>query len=50
MTIFKKNIINNQEVLKCGAGERWRRSAGPITWEIKNYCMELRRARISYKK
>jgi len=25
------------ESLKCGAGEGWRRSVGPIMWEIKKY-------------
>ena len=24
-------------VVRCGAGERWRSSIGPIVWEIKNF-------------
>jgi hypothetical protein len=27
---FGKYIINTWKVLKCGAGEGWRRSVGPI--------------------
>jgi hypothetical protein len=27
---FEKQIRNTFEVLKCGAGEVWRRSVGPI--------------------
>jgi hypothetical protein len=27
---FEKHIINTWIVFKCGAGEGWRRSAGPI--------------------
>jgi hypothetical protein len=27
---FEKQIKNNWEVLKCGAGEGWRRSVGPM--------------------
>jgi len=38
---FGKWIRNSWEVLKCGAGEVWRRSVGPIVWEIKNYYKEL---------
>jgi len=33
------------EVLKCGAGG-WRRSAGPIMWEMKKYYTEFRRRKI----
>jgi hypothetical protein len=25
-----KYVINNRNVLKCGAGEGWKKSAGPI--------------------
>jgi hypothetical protein len=27
---FEKQIRNTWKALKCGAGEEWRRSAGPI--------------------
>jgi hypothetical protein len=37
------------EVLKCGAGEGWRRSVGPIVWEMKKYYIESRRTGMSYK-
>jgi hypothetical protein len=33
--------------LKCGAGEGWRRSVGPIILEIKKYYIESRRRGIS---
>jgi hypothetical protein len=29
--------------LKCGAGEGWRRSFGPIMWEMKKYYIKLER-------
>jgi len=29
---FGQQIRNNRKVLKCGAGEGWRRSVGPIMW------------------
>jgi len=36
------NLIGNTwEVLKCGAGERWRRSDGLIVWEVKRYYKSL---------
>jgi len=41
--------MNTQKVLKCGAGEGWRRSAGLIVWEMNRGYIELRRTRISYK-
>jgi hypothetical protein len=28
------------KVLICGAGEEWRRSVGPIVWEMKKYYIE----------
>jgi len=40
--------MNTQKVLKCGAGEGWRRSAGLIVWEMNRGYIELRRTRISY--
>ena len=32
---FGQQIRNTWKVLKCGAGEGWRRSVGPIMWEMK---------------
>jgi hypothetical protein len=29
-----KQMRHTWEVLKCGAGEGWRRSVGPIVWEM----------------
>jgi hypothetical protein len=34
---FGKQITNKWEAMKCGDGERWRRSAGPIVWKMKYY-------------
>jgi hypothetical protein len=45
---FGKWIRNNWGVLKCGAGEGWRRSVGPIVWVIKKCLIESRRKGISY--
>jgi len=42
---FGKLIRNNWEVLKCGAGEGWTRSVGPIMSEMK-YCKESRKGGI----
>jgi hypothetical protein len=43
-----QEIRNTWKVLKCGAGEGWRRSVGLIMWEIKMYCLETRSREISY--
>jgi hypothetical protein len=32
---FRKQTRNTWKDLKCGAGERWRRSIGPIVLEMK---------------
>jgi hypothetical protein len=40
----------HQEVLKCGAGEGWKRSVGLIILEMKMYCLESRSREISYMK
>jgi hypothetical protein len=32
---YMEYIINTWKVLKCGAGEGWRRSVGPIEGEMK---------------
>jgi len=34
---FGQWITNTWKVLKCGAEEGWRRSVGPIMWEMKKY-------------
>jgi hypothetical protein len=39
-----------QIVFKCGAGEGWRKSVGPIMGEIKKYYLESRSRGISYMK
>jgi hypothetical protein len=44
---FGKYFRNTREVLKCGAGDGWRRSVGLIMWEMKCY-KETRRPGISY--
>ena len=36
------------KVLKCGAGERWKRSVGLIMWEMKKYYLESRSRGIFY--
>jgi hypothetical protein len=36
--------------LKCGAGERWKRSVGLIMLEMKKYYLESRSREISYMK
>jgi len=38
------------KVLKCGAGEGWRRSVGPIMWEMKKCYLESMSRGISYMK
>ena len=35
-------IDNTWKILKCGAGEGWRRSVGPIVWEMKYYIVKKR--------
>jgi len=48
--LFGQQIRNNRKVLKCGAGEGWRRSVGPIMWEIKKCYLESMSRGISYMK
>jgi hypothetical protein len=43
-------FCNSWKVLKCGAGERWKRSVGLIMCEMKMYCLESRSRGISYMK
>ena len=38
------------KVLKCGAGEGWKRSVGPIMWEMKTCYFESMSRGISYMK
>jgi hypothetical protein len=38
------------KVLKCGVGDGWRRSVGPIMCEMKKYYLESRSRGISYMK
>jgi hypothetical protein len=40
---------NTWEVLKCGAGEGWRRSVGLNVCEMKTYYIESRRKGVSYR-
>ena len=47
---FGQHIGNTWEVLKCGAGEGWRRSVGPIMWEMKKCYLESMSRGISYMK
>jgi hypothetical protein len=42
-------ISNTQKVLKCGAGEGWIRLFGQTVGEMKKYCKESTRRRISHK-
>ena len=39
---FGKQIRNPWKVLKCGVGEGWRRSVGPIVWEMKHHWVKDR--------
>ena len=43
-------IRNTWKVWKCGAGEEWRRSVGPIMWEMKKCYLESMNRGISYMK
>ena len=47
---FGQQIRNTWKVLKCGAGEGWRRSVGPILWEMKKCYLESMSRGISYVK
>jgi hypothetical protein len=44
---LEKWITGKWKVLKCGAGDGWRRYVGPIVWEMECH-MELRRIGIIY--
>ena len=35
-------VGNTWKILKSGAGEGWRRSVGPIVWEMKYYIVKKR--------
>jgi len=45
---YAKFVGNTWKILKCGAGEGWRRSFGPIVREMKKCYMELKREGMSY--
>jgi hypothetical protein len=45
---FGQQIRYTWKVLKCGAGEGWRRSVGPIMWEMKKCYFESMSTGISY--
>ena len=47
---FGQQIRNTWKVLKCGAGEGWRRSVGPIMGEIKKCYLESMSGGIYYMK
>ena len=38
--MFRAVDKKHLKVLKCGAGEGWRRSVGPIVWEMKKCCFK----------
>jgi hypothetical protein len=37
-----------EKFIECGAEEGWKRSVGPIVWEMKKYCKGPCRKRITY--
>jgi hypothetical protein len=39
---FRTEIRNTLKVFKCGAGEGWRRSVGPIAWKIRKSYIQSR--------
>jgi len=47
---FGQQIGNTWKVLKCGAGEEWRRSVGKIMSEMKKCYLESMSRGISYRK
>ena len=47
---FGQQMRNTWKVLKCGAGEGWIRSVGPIMWEKKKCYLESMSRGISYTK
>jgi hypothetical protein len=38
-------VWNTVKVLRCGAGERWRRSVHPIMWQVKKYYTRVKEER-----
>ena len=46
--LAKQQTTNTWKVLKCGAGEGWRRPVGPIVWETKKCYSASGRRGISY--
>jgi hypothetical protein len=50
MTLLWRFPTLRRYIWKCGAGEGWRRSVGPIVWEMNKYYKKWRRRGICYKK
>ena len=46
--LCQTKIRSALKVLKCGAGEGWKESLGPIVWEMKKDYIQSRRRGISY--
>jgi len=46
--LFGKYIRNTWKVLKCGAGEGWKRSVGPVLRKLKKYCTQSRKKGMPY--
>jgi hypothetical protein len=46
---FGKQIRNSSDILKCGAGEGWRRSAELTLCAMTKYYPETRKRGITYK-
>jgi hypothetical protein len=46
---FKKQIRNNSDILKCGAGEGWRRSVELLLCAMCKSYIETRKRGITYK-
>jgi hypothetical protein len=41
--LFEKYIRNTWKVFKCGAGEGWKRSVGPLIRKLKKYYTQSRK-------
>ena len=50
MGVTRRRGRRRKKVLKCDAGEGWRRSVGPIMWEMKMRFLESMSRGISYMK
>jgi len=47
--LIGKYVRSTWKVFKCGAGEGWKRSVGPIIWGTKKSYIESRRRPILYE-